>query len=311
MQFKIDFVFPYVNPKDKVWIDTYKLYNQDLSLIEKERFRDFSLLKYIFRSVEKFAPYINNVFLLVSNSSQVPNYINTSYKKLKIITHDQFIPKEYLPTFNSNTIEMFLQNIPDLSEHFIYSNDDFIFINKTTPFDFFTKDGEKIKLAYEYMYNKTPITFQYCCKRTWDVVEKIFNSNNSLIKDFTYIKQFHGAASPRLLKDCKDCFEKLHTQLLDSITTFRDLEKNFNQYLFGYYSLLNNNAIQIPTNQIGNYADINKGIDYILDSIHNSPTKMLCINDTKKMTNDFINQIYWNLDIKFSQKSVYEKKLNQ
>lgn len=308
MQFKIDFVFPYVNPKDKIWIDTYKLYNENVSLIEGERFRDFSLLKYIFRSVEKFAPYINNIFLLVSSVSQVPNYINFNCKKLKIITHDQFIPKDYLPTFNSNTIEMFLQSIPGLSEHFIYSNDDFIFINKTTPFDFFTKDGKKIKLAYEYVHNTTPITFQYCCKRTWDIAKSLITGKDILTeKNYTYIKQFHGAASPRLLTDCKNCFKKLHTQILDSITTFRDLEKNFNQYLFGYYSLLNNNAIRIVSNRIGNYTDINKGIDYILDNIHNSPAKMLCINDTKKMTKDFINQIYWNLDIKFPQKSIYEK----
>lgn len=306
MYFNVDFVFPYVNPKDEEWLKDYKKYKKDTNLDKNERFRDFSLLKYIFRSVEKFAPYINNIFILVSSNTQIPNFINTEYKKLKIITHNQFIPKAYLPTFNSNTIEMFLQNIPNLSEHFIYSNDDFIFINKTDISDFFTLDGKKIKLAYEYMYNRMPVTFQYCCKRNWDSVVNLFNNKKVDDKDYIYIKQFHGAASPRLLTDCKNCFEKLHTQILNSITTFRSLENNFNQYLFGYYSLLRGNAIYKTPNKIGNYVDASKGIDYILDAINNTPSKMLCINDTNKMTKDYIKQIYWNLDTVFPEKSKFE-----
>ena len=46
-------------------------------------------------------------------------------------------PEEYLPTFNSHTIEMNLHRIKGLSEQFVYFNDD-MFINKPMkPRDFF------------------------------------------------------------------------------------------------------------------------------------------------------------------------------
>lgn len=306
MQSKIDFVFPYVNPNDKIWQKEYLKFKKEKDFNKNERFRDFSLLKYIFRSIEKYAPYIDTVYLIVSSVSQVPSYINKDYKKLRIITHTEIIPESYLPTFNSNTIEMFIQNIPNLSEHFIYSNDDFIFTNNTTVDDFFVLNENKIKLAYDYKYKKMPITFQYCCKKTYQVVAKLFYNRKINNENYEYLKQFHGAASPRLLSDCKECYKLLETPIKKSITQFRDLERNYNQYLFGYYSLFKGNAIKLESNKIGNYVDANNGLEHMLDAINNNPSKMLCINDTSKMTLNYIRQVYWNLDVKFPEKSKFE-----
>ena len=54
----------------------------------------------------------------------VPHFLNTSHPKLRIIRHEDYIPREYLPTFNSNTIEMNYHRIEELSENFIIFNDD-------------------------------------------------------------------------------------------------------------------------------------------------------------------------------------------
>ena len=43
--------------------------------------------------------------------------------------HREIIEQEYLPTFNSHVIEANLHKIPNLSEHFIYFNDD-VFVAK-------------------------------------------------------------------------------------------------------------------------------------------------------------------------------------
>ena len=50
------------------------------------------------------------------------------------------MPKENLPTFNSNAIEMNMHKIKGLSEQFVYFNDDMFLTNKVFPEDFF-KDG--------------------------------------------------------------------------------------------------------------------------------------------------------------------------
>ena len=34
--------------------------------------------------------------------------------KLKLVSHKDYIPAEYLPTFNSNVIELWLHKIPEL-----------------------------------------------------------------------------------------------------------------------------------------------------------------------------------------------------
>ena len=119
---KIDFVIPYINPADSNWLEQYRQHTKD----EIDcRFRDWGVLPYVFRSIERHIPWINQLVLIVASDSQVPTWVDTT--KVKVIKHSDFIPAEYLPVFNSNTIEMFLGNIKGLTQHFIYSNDDIFF----------------------------------------------------------------------------------------------------------------------------------------------------------------------------------------
>ena len=57
--------------------------------------------------------------------------------KIKVVLHEDFIPHEFLPLYNSCTIEMFLHNIPGLGEEFIYFNDDTFVIKPMKETDFF------------------------------------------------------------------------------------------------------------------------------------------------------------------------------
>ena len=67
--------------------------------------------------------------------------MNRDNPKLRIVYHDEFIPKDYLPTFSTLVIETFYFRIKDLSNQFIVCNDDFYFINPI-PNDWFFKDGK-------------------------------------------------------------------------------------------------------------------------------------------------------------------------
>ena len=55
--------------------------------------------------------------------------------KLRWITHKEFMPKEYLPTYNSAAIELNLHRIEGLSENYLYFNDDVYLIrdSQTSP----------------------------------------------------------------------------------------------------------------------------------------------------------------------------------
>lgn len=74
-------------------------------------------LKYQFRGLDRYMSWINNVYLVVFSESQVPDWVNR--ETVKVITDDMYIPKKYLPTFNTATKQMHLQFIPGLEECWI------------------------------------------------------------------------------------------------------------------------------------------------------------------------------------------------
>jgi len=112
------------------------------------RFKDNEELRYSLRSIEKYAPWINHIYLVTNG--QVPYWINTSHPRLSIITHEQiFANHSHLPTFSSPAIEANLHRIPGLSPRFIYFNDDTMLGTKVYPDDFETKSsGQKVFLAW-------------------------------------------------------------------------------------------------------------------------------------------------------------------
>ena len=137
---QIDFVIPWVDDTDPVWRAKKAEYT---GVKETEgntcvRYRDWDTLKYWFRGVEKFAPWVRYVHFVTDN--QKPEWLNIEHPKLRWVKHTDFIPQEYLPTFNSHTIEFNLHRIPDLAEHFVYFNDDVFLIRETKEEDFFV-DG--------------------------------------------------------------------------------------------------------------------------------------------------------------------------
>ena len=101
-------------------------------------------MKYAFRSLEMYAPWINHVYL-VTNGQAPPSWLNLSNKDISIVHHDQFYRNlSHLPVFNSNAIEANIHLIPGLSEKFIYLNDDFALTSQVCPSDFLTKEGDYI-----------------------------------------------------------------------------------------------------------------------------------------------------------------------
>ena len=132
---KIDFVILWVDGNDENWLKEKNKYLHLEGDMQENRFRDCNNLEYLFRGIEKYANYVNKVFFITWG--HVPKWLNVKNKKLRIVKHEEFIPKEYLPTFNSNVIELNLHRIKDLSEKFVLFNDDFFLLKQTKPEDFF------------------------------------------------------------------------------------------------------------------------------------------------------------------------------
>lgn len=142
----IDFVLPWVDGSDKAWLEQKRKYENsgermaggDLDANADCRYRNDGLLKYWFRAIERFAPWFDHIFFVTCG--QKPDWLDESNPKLKLVNHTDYIPAAHLPTFHSNTIELNLFRIPELSERFVLFNDD-VFILRPIPPEFFFHKG--------------------------------------------------------------------------------------------------------------------------------------------------------------------------
>ena len=140
-QEKIDIVILWVDGNDPEWLKQKNKYLEIKGDTNINRFRDCENLQYLFRGIEKYAAWVNKIFFITWG--HIPKWLNTNNEKLEIVRHAEFIPNEYLPTFNSNVIEMNLHRIKKLSSKFILFNDDLFILKELKPTDFFEKDLPK------------------------------------------------------------------------------------------------------------------------------------------------------------------------
>jgi hypothetical protein len=74
--------------------------------------------------------------------------LDTDNPKITIVDHSEILPAEIIPTFASTAIERHLTNIPNLTEKFIYANDDIFFNAPLAPEYFFNGDRPQVKMTY-------------------------------------------------------------------------------------------------------------------------------------------------------------------
>lgn len=103
------------------------------------RIRQIDELKYALRSVNMFAPWIRRIF--IATDSTPPPWLAEHPKITIVPAVEHFSDPAALPTYNSHAVESQLHHIPDLSEHFLYSNDDMFFGRPVDAGMFFSPGG--------------------------------------------------------------------------------------------------------------------------------------------------------------------------
>jgi hypothetical protein len=143
VNFPIDIVYTWVDGSDPKWLKEFEKYKQKLdphyTNNSSARYTDHEELRYSLRSVEMFAPWVRNIFIVTAG--QKPKWLKET-DKVKIVDHkDIFNDKKVLPVFNSHAIETQLHHIKGLSERYLYVNDDVYFANPSRPELFFFANG--------------------------------------------------------------------------------------------------------------------------------------------------------------------------
>lgn len=121
------------------------------------RYRSEGEIFYCVASVLRFAPFVRKIFVVTDEQNpNLDDFIQNNFPDnkipIEIIDHKIIFRgyETYLPVFNSRAVETCIHRIPDLSENYVYLNDDFSIIRPIERSDWFVDD--KI-VAYGYWRN--------------------------------------------------------------------------------------------------------------------------------------------------------------
>lgn len=172
----IDMVYCWCDGNDPDFLKRKNYYlgkeqeSYDNDSVGNHRFIDNEELRYSLRSLSMYAPWIHHVYIVTDR--QVPKWLNTEYEKVTVVDHSEIMPKDIIPCFSASTIERYIVNIPGLSEHFLYGNDDMFFGRPITPQFFFTENGNPIVTVkyfekFKMIKNKKDFLNKYNTVATW------------------------------------------------------------------------------------------------------------------------------------------------
>lgn len=334
----IDIVVLWVDSTDPEWIAEYRKYRQEKHPEDKARYRNWDIFRYWFRAVENYAPWVHKVFLVTNG--KFPDWINADNPKLKLVTHSDYIDEKYLPTFNTNTIELNMNKIPGLAEHFVYFNDDFFLNSPTTP-EYYFRDGlpcdNNEEIAFlEPAYSETDrfgvdimryvdiaILNRHFCRydtvrqspRRWFGTHLGFRQILWNLIIFRRRALFEGFRlrhweQPFLKSVLDEVTNKEKKVIEKSCTRFRQ-DVNVNQYLFRYWQLASNKFYPVKRNEGTSFSLRPDNIDQVCDTLLTGDMKSVCLNDTPFCTDDDFEMLRKKLietfEQKFPKKSSFEK----
>ena len=329
----IDFVITWVDGNDPVWRkerDRYAALEQMDIENTDARYRNWETLRYWFRGVEKFAPWVNKIFFVTCG--HLPEWLDTDNPKIQIVKHSDFIPAEYLPTFNSSAIELYFNKIKGLSEQFVYFNDDMFLLDEVKPSRFFRNGlpcdiGGMTFNMHSGMFGASVLLSKTLVNKHFDK-QAVIRQHPSKWFNRRYIrasllnavclsirgKEFPGFVNPHMpygyLKKTYD--EIWRNCEKDLVRTSRNRFRaygNIAPWLIRYWHLASNDFSPYNPYQDGVYYLLgNDNAAQVADCIQRQKKKMICINDSDDITDfeslkDRINGAFETL---FPGKSSFE-----
>ena len=277
MNSPIDFVIIWVDGNDKEWRAEKAKYDGSVTgpSDSEVRYRDWDNLRYWFRGVEKFAPWVNKIHFVTWG--HLPEWLDTSNPKLNIVNHRDYIPEKYLPTFSSHTIELNLHRIKGLADKFVYFNDDMFITAPTTPEDFF-KDGKPRDTAFRRDF-----------KKWFDPKNKFKNIVRTvLLMPWHWFPGFYYQHTPNsfLKATFEEVWEKEFEKLDKTCSHKFRKEGDVNQWVMKFWQLASGNFVVRRDSFALCYHVKEYNYEKLLNDIPSRKHEMICINDTAE-TYDF------------------------
>lgn len=240
---KIDVVITWVNGDDPrhrekrlAWMPQTETLTEDKTA--DTRFANLDEIFWCVASLNRFAPWINRIYIVTDQQDpQMDEFLQrnfpTGYIPYEIVDHTVIFKdyEQYLPTFNSISLETMTWRIPGLSDYYIEFNDDLMLAGPVQPEDFFTEDGKVICYAEWASLHMTKLTRSF--KSKGQVTTKGSHSKGASIAGakWRYLRLAH--CQKALRRDFFERFFNENPELLEHNIQFRfrDVEQFTSQEL--------------------------------------------------------------------------------
>ncbi len=309
----IDLVYLWVDGNDPVWRAKRNAFmgkaQDDSPENCKGRTADNDELKYSLRSVEAYAPWIRNVFIVTDG--QVPGWLDTSNPRVRVVDLTEIMPPHCLPCFNSSLIEKFLYRIPGLAEQFLYANDD-MFINRpVTAADFFTPEGfplvrltrkpfRKLRWFWRERIRRKPLK-NYSA--TIALASRLVEGKYGIY----YTGMPHHNIDSYLKSDCRRVAEEvLRDEFLSNHKNHTRSGDDIQRIVFSYIALAEKRGrLRYVTDKESMHVGIHKKRHY--ERLERNRPMFFCMNDSEYATDEDRSRSKAYLEKRFPGKSSFEK----
>ncbi|MEG0806858.1 MAG: Stealth CR1 domain-containing protein [Alistipes sp.] len=326
---EIDFVILWVDGNDPAWQQEFRAakraQNQDVSAI---RYRDWKNLQYWFRGVEQFAPWVRKIHFITWG--HLPEWLDVNNPKLHIVNHADYIPSDYLPTFNSTVIELNINRIEGLADQFVLFNDDTFLCRPCQPEDFF-RHGLPCDMARLSIVQ--PSSIGHIIYNNLELINAKYAKNSvikanlrkwftprygcmNLLKSLSLMPwaSFPGILDPHMPQPyLRSQFERVWATWPEQLDAscrrhFRDLT-NLSPWLVRYDMICQGEFAPRGLQDCGLMTIEDDSMNDICRDIEQQRYRMICLNDSERITNfeALSRQLCGAFNHILPQKSTYER----
>lgn len=330
----IDFVITWGSNDDPEWKKQYEYYSAKAGRNIDNcvcRYRSWDMLHFLFRGIEKFAPWVNKVYFITN--AKPPHWMNTKHPKLVVLNDKDIVPSQYMPTFSCYPIEFNFHRIKGLADKFVYFCDDMFILDNVYPTHFFRKGLPCDIGRMSANSHLLPNVYDNSCFMANALLNQHFDKRKTVLKHFfkwfplgyprvalanlRYVKlpKFPGFTLNHLpqiyLKKTyheiwKYCEEELSETCSSKFRSYGDICPT----LIRYWQLASGNFTPCNINKYGKTFLLNDdNISESVNCIVYQKKKLICLNDGEHVTHfeDYKEKLHKAFEMIFPDKSNFEK----
>ena len=311
----VDVVIAWVDgndPKLKQKRMQYQGKTQASDAVSDTRFASNHEIYYNVASILKYVPFCRHIYIVTDG--QQPQWIDDFVQdgicvtgKIRIVDHREIFTgyEQYLPTFNTRSIETMLWNIQGVSDYFFYLNDDFFFNTPAQLEDILLNEKMviyghwqsgfvlKAKLWYRQLLN------QYFSKpiQPKHMIAQMLGADMLGFKKFFEIHHYPHAVDRKILQD----YLLAHPKFLEKQIQykFRSVEQINPISLMNHLKIQKGEALLKPDLEIA-YLKNESSLSSFLQSLGNEQIKYGCMQSLDQLSDAAAAEIYAALNQKLA-----------